>query len=55
MYESLITSRTETHVLLAIKNKASHWLAIWTVSCTLTYCERRQKRELSVKNPHSAK
>ena len=43
-----LTSRSETHVLLPIKNEASHWLAIWTVSCTLTYCKRRGETRLSV-------
>lgn len=40
----LLTSRSETHVLLAIKNKASHWLVIWTISSTLTYCKRTGER-----------
>lgn len=39
-YDNPLTTRSETHVLLSIKNEASHWLAIWTVCSTLTYCER---------------
>lgn len=46
-YDSPFTSRSETHVLLSIKNEASHWLAIWTVCSTLTHCERRRETLIS--------
>lgn len=46
-YDSPRTSRSETHVLLSIKNEASHWLAIWTVCSTLTYCKRRGETMIS--------
>lgn len=32
IFERLLTTRSKIHVLLPIKNKASHWLAIGTVS-----------------------
>lgn len=31
-------SRSDSHVLLTVQHEAAHWLALWTVRCSLAHC-----------------